>query len=46
MIQYTKLTLKALSTTIVVFYVYKPIKEQLLETKCVFKHQDFQMFGW
>ena len=35
-----------LNTTIVVFNpFYQPFKSQLLGTKCVFKHQDLQMFG-
>ena len=38
--------LKGLSETIVVFNpFYQPFKSLLLGTKCVFEHQDLQMFG-
>ena len=42
---YIVLTLNTLMATIVVFNpFYLPIKSLLLGTKCVFKHQDLQMF--
>ena len=43
----SNLTLILLITTIVVFDLfYSSIKSLLLGTKCVFKHQDLQKFGF
>ena len=40
------LTLSPLSPSTVVFNpCYYPIKENLLETKCVFKHEDLKIVG-
>ena len=40
------LTLSLLSATIVVFNVLLQVNSEFLGMKCVFKHQDLQMFGF